>query len=77
MIIRPHPIGCENSSVRYFSTSIPLACAVDMIEYSTALAFAPLAVLLNRVVYTSLFQPRKSTNKRITFPLFPLEILKG
>jgi hypothetical protein len=55
MIIRPHPIGCENSSVRYFSTSIPLACAVDMIEYSTALAFAPLAVLLNRVVYTSLF----------------------
>lgn len=41
------PIGCENSSVRYFSASSPFACAVDIIEYSVALDFAPFAVFEN------------------------------
>ena len=40
------PAGLENRSVRYFSTSIPLACAVEITEYKKALHFAPLAVLL-------------------------------
>lgn len=33
-------------------------------------------ITLYRVVYTSLFSPRKSTNKRITFPLFAVEIMR-
>ena len=40
------PAGFENRSVRYFSTSIPLACAVEIIEYKSALHFAPRSVLL-------------------------------
>lgn len=40
------PDELENRSVRYFSTSKPLACAVEIIEYKMALHFAPLAVLL-------------------------------
>lgn len=40
------PAELENRSVRYFSTSIPLACAVEITEYKRALHFAPLAVLL-------------------------------
>ena len=40
------PAELENRSVRYFSTSKPLACAVEIIEYKMALHFAPLAVLL-------------------------------
>lgn len=38
------PAGFENSSVRYFSASSPFACAVEIREYSAALALAPLAV---------------------------------
>ena len=41
------PAGFENRSVRYFSTSKPLACAVEIIEYMTALHFVPFAILLN------------------------------
>lgn len=41
------PDVVENRSVRYFSTSIPLACAVEIIEYKSALHFAPRSVLLN------------------------------
>ena len=40
------PDGFENKSVRYFSTSIRLACAVEIIEYKKALHFAPRSVLL-------------------------------
>ena len=40
------PDELENRSVRYFSTSKPLACAVEITEYKMALHFAPLAVLL-------------------------------
>ena len=31
------PTGLENRSVRYFSTSIPLACAVEITEYKMVL----------------------------------------
>lgn len=31
------PTGLENRSVRYFSTSIPLACAVEITEYKRVL----------------------------------------
>jgi hypothetical protein len=55
------PAGCENSSVRYFSASRQFACAVEMIEYSTALAFAPFAVLLK----SQIFLP--TANGRIAF----------
>ena len=34
------PAGCLNSSVRYFSTSNPFACAVDTMEYSDVLQSA-------------------------------------
>ena len=40
------PAGFENKSVRYFSTSIPFACAVEIIEYKRALHFASRSVLL-------------------------------
>ena len=38
--------GFENKSVRYFSTSIRLVCAVEIIEYKKTLHFAPHSVLL-------------------------------
>ena len=55
------PVGCENNSVRYCSASIPLACAVAMIEYSAAVHIAPFVVLLN----SQLFRP--TANGRIAF----------
>ncbi len=39
------PAGCENSSVRYCSVSIPVACAFAIIKYRVALHAVTFAVL--------------------------------
>ena len=47
------PARVGNRLVRYFSTSILLASAVEFIEYKRALHFAPHSVLLNSYLYDS------------------------
>lgn len=64
------PAGCENSSVRNFSASRPFACAVEMIEYSAALAFAPFAVLLKSQFFLLCFLEHKRNYVLNSFMFF-------